>query len=200
MSQLLETIKLKDGQLFNLEFHNNRLNEARKACFGECNDLNLSELISVPDDKKKGLFRCRVTYSKHIEEIEFIPHVYRSVKSLKLIVDNTIDYNYKYKNRDYLQLLFEQRSDADDILVVKNGFITDSFTANPIFFDGNKWWTPKTTLLNGTQREKLIGEGKIFCCEIRPKDVHKYQKVGLINALQDLENMPIISIENLIIH
>ncbi len=196
MCQLLETIKLKDGQLFNLEFHSKRLNEARKACFGERSELNLRELIRVPDDKKKGLFRCRVTYTKHIEEIEFIPHIYRSVKSLKLIVDNTIDYTYKYKNRDYLQSLFKQRGDADDILIVKNGFITDSFTANPIFFDGNRWWSPKTTLLNGTQREKLITEGKIFCCDIRPEDLQKYQKVGLINALQDMEDMPIIDLRN----
>ena len=143
MCQLLETIKLEDGQLFNLEFHNKRLNEARKACFGECNDLNLNELISVPDDKKKGLFRCRVTYSKHIEKIEFIPHIYRPVQSLILIVDNTIDYSYKYKNRDYLQSLFEQKGQADDILIVKNGFITDSYTANPVFFDGKIWWAPK---------------------------------------------------------
>jgi len=83
------------------------------------------------------------------------------------------------------------------ILIVKNGCITDSFSANPIFFDWHKWWTPSTTLLAGTQREKLLHEQRIFTCNITPKDLYKYQKIGLINAMQDMDEMPIIEIENI---
>lgn len=190
MSQLLETIKCKDGRLFNLNEHNFRFNKARKEYFGLSDAINLEEIIQTPKNAKKGLFRCRVVYSKTIEKIEFIPHQFRKIRSLKLVEDNEIDYIFKYSDRNRLQGLFVQRANCDDIIIVKNGCITDSFTANLIFFDGKKWWTPDTPLLQGTQRRLLINESKIFECKITVNDLRKYEKVGLINAMWDLDNMP----------
>ncbi|MCD6355308.1 MAG: aminotransferase class IV [Prolixibacteraceae bacterium] len=88
---------------------------------------------------------------------------------------------------------------CDDILIVINGCITDSFAANPIFFDGKKWWTPDTPLLAGTQRAWLIEEEKLLVCSIPVNDLSKYKKAGLINAMQNFEDMPIIDIENIFI-
>lgn len=194
MSPLLETLKLKDGALFNLAFHNDRLNAARKQYFGVDNALDLRDHIHIPEDKCSGLFRCRVTYAPDIQKIEFLLHEYREIKRLKLVVDNSIDYKYKYADRRHLQQLFELRGDCDDILIVKNGCITDSYTANPIFFDGSVWWTPDTPLLAGTQRARLLKEKMIFERRITPNGLHLYQKVGLINALQGLEEMPVVEI------
>ncbi|MBN1984735.1 MAG: hypothetical protein JW761_00460, partial [Prolixibacteraceae bacterium] len=59
------------------------------------------------------------------------------------------------------------------------------------------WWTPDTPLLEGTQRERLLKQGKIRVCRITPENLSKYIKVGLINAMQDLENMPRIAMENI---
>ncbi len=196
--QLLETIKCKDGKLFNLKEHNSRFNQARKEYFGLATKMNLTNFIKVPVHSKNGLFRCRITYSKTIENIEFIPHQFKEIKSLKLVEGNQIDYEFKYSDRKNLNKLFEQRGNCDDILIIKDDCITDSFTANPIFFDGEKWWTPDTPLLHGTQRAKLIGENKIFECRIRTEDISKYKKVGLINALWDMKDMPILKIENVV--
>ncbi|MCF6333634.1 MAG: aminotransferase class IV family protein [Draconibacterium sp.] len=197
MSQLFETIKCKDGKLFNLNRHNLRFNKARKEYFGLSDEINLEEIIEVPENASNGLFRCRVIYSKTVDKIEFIPHQFRKIKSLKLIEANDIGYQFKYSDRNILNELFEKRSDSDDILIVKNGCITDSFTANLLFFDGKKWWTPDTPLLYGTQRAKLIDEEKISVCRIISDDLSKYKKVGLINAMWDLGEMPLISIENI---
>lgn len=195
--ELLETIKCKDGKLFNLEFHQVRFDDARKEYF-ECSDkIILSEIIQIPPQFKKGLFRCRVSYSSSVNKIEFLPHQYKKIKSLKLIEDNSIDYQFKYSDRKKLNELYEKRGDCDDILIIKNACITDSFTANPVFFDGNKWWTPDSPLLPGTQRSKLLLEGKISECRITLSDLSKYSKVGLINALQDMAQMPVISIKNI---
>jgi 4-amino-4-deoxychorismate lyase len=196
MSQLFETIKCVDGKLHNLEFHQDRFNRSRKTYFG-CSDLILlHENISVPVEYNSGIFRCRVSYSNKIEKIEFIRHQYRKVESLKLVFDDLVDYKFKYSDRKYLTQLFEKKDKCDDFLIVKNNCITDIYTANPIFFDGKKWWTPDTVLLPGTQRAKLLKEGKIVERKITPSDLHLYTKVGLINALQPLENMPIIDIKN----
>ncbi len=143
------------------------------------------------------MYRCRVIYSDKIEKIEFIPHQIRKVKSLKLIYDNKIEYNFKYSDREKLTTLFEKRDDCDDILIIKNGFVTDSFTANPVFFDGKTWWTPESCLLPGTQRARLISEGKIKVRPIKTVDILSYKSVGLINALQDFRDMPVIPVNKI---
>lgn len=192
MCQLLETIKCIDGELINLRYHQSRFDLARKAHFRPCEKIDLAEAVEIPEEVRKGLFKCRLIYSRNIEKIEFLPHNFRTVSSLKLVESNEIDYRYKYTARQKLAQLYEQRGMYDDILIVKNGFISDSYTANVIFFDGKRWWTPDTPLLPGTQRARLIYEKKIYICSITPGDLPKYKKAGLINAMQDMENMPVI--------
>jgi len=194
---LIETIKCLDGRLFNLNFHQTRFNIARKEYFSISEVISLQKAIKIPEEYKQGLFRCRVLYSAEIEKIEFLPHQYRNVESLKLVADNEIDYHLKYADREQLNQLFEQRDDCDDILIVKNNSITDSYSANPVFWDGKNWWTPDTPLLPGTQRARLIEEGEIKVCRITSSELKKYTKVGLINAMQDLESMPIIEVEKI---
>ena len=194
---LLETIKCKDGRLFNMEFHQDRLNEAHEKLFPESSPLILSELLQVPEQYQKGLYRCRVLYAETIEKVEFLLHRFRVTESLMLVEDSSIDYALKYADRAQLKALFEKRAGCDDILIVKNDCITDSYTANPIFFDGKTWWAPDTPLLEGTQRAKLLSEGRISQCRIRVSDLPGFEKVGLINALQDMDDMPVVSIENI---
>lgn len=195
MSRLLiETIKCLDGRLWNLEFHQYRFDLARKKCLAGAEGISLLAAIEIPEDSKTGLFKCRVLYSEKIEKIEFLAHSYRSVKSLKLVEDNEIDYHLKFADRERLTALFNRRGECDDILIVKNGYITDSYSANPVFWDGATWWTPDTPLLPGTQRARLLEEGKIKVCRITPGDLQKYTKVGLINAMQDMENMPAVEL------
>ncbi|HYQ57743.1 MAG TPA: aminotransferase class IV [Draconibacterium sp.] len=193
--QLLETIKCKDGKLYNLEYHQARFDVARMKYFPQAAKLNLESLIKIPEECIKGLFRCRVVYAKQIEKTEFIPHQYRPVNSIHLIEDNNIEYSSKYINRKQLQKLYNQRGKCDDILIVQNNFITDSFTANPVFYDGEKWWTPDTPLLPGTQRARLIEENSITVCRITVDDLRKYKKMGLINAMQDMNDMPVLPVE-----
>ncbi|MCF6357569.1 MAG: aminodeoxychorismate synthase component I [Draconibacterium sp.] len=195
--KLVETIKCEHGRLLNLSWHNLRLNGTRKKCIGLNDKIDLGEIITVPENCKKGIFRCRVVYSETINTVEFIPHKYRKIESLKLIEDNNIDYQFKYSNRKNINNLFEKRGDCDDILIVKNGCITDSSTANCIFYDGQKWWTPDTPLLPGTQRARLISDAKVSVCRITVESISKYKKVGLINAMWSFENMPVIEIENI---
>jgi len=198
MCQLVETIKCKNGELFNLRIHQARFNLTRRALFRMKDEISLEKIVKIPENCQTGLFRCRVVYGEKIEKIEFLPHRYRTVKSLKLVRADDLDYRFKFANREKLSALFEQRGNCDDILIVKNGFITDSFMANVVFFDGKKWRTPDTPLLPGTQRARLIYEKKIYVCPVTPADLPKYEKAGLINAMQDLDEMPKIDSSNII--
>lgn len=197
MSPLIETIQCNDGNLQNMRFHQARFNHTRKKIFGFTRTINLANVIKIPDECKTGLYRCRIIYTETIDKIEFIPHQYRPINRLKLVEDNTVDYQFKFADRKRLNRLFAKRGQCDDILIIKNGCITDSLIANVVFFDGCKWWTPDTPLLHGTQRARLIEETRIIPGRITPENLAGFQKAGLINAMQDLKRMPVILIENI---
>jgi len=197
MSLLLETVKLENGRLFNLEYHNRRMNAARLELFGVLPPVDLAEVIQVPDECCDGLFRCRIVYSNKIESIEFIPQQERTFSSLKAVSCDHIDYHLKYADRSLLNELYAQRGEADEIIIVRNNEITDCCIGNLLFYDGQSWVTPANPLLKGTQRQKLLETGHIQEEFIVLQDLGNYSKVGIINTFFDLKNMPIIEIDNI---
>jgi len=198
MCPLVETIKLKDGELFNLQYHKKRMNGALAELFPKAGEIDLQSMISIPEDCLSGLFKVRVLYGSTIEKIEFEPYSFRTIQSLKVVHHNRIDYHLKYTNRQILQDLFAQRGNCDDIIIVKNGFVTDAFAANLVFFDGQKWVTPTTPLLKGIQRQFMLDQGIVSEQEIGEDDIPAFQKVGLVNAMISFEDMPVIGIEKII--
>ena len=195
MCPFVESLKLKDGMIQNLDYHTERLNRSRKEFYPEAEDINLKNLLIIPEKYKSGLYKVRILYGRTIDKIKFESYIFRTVKSLKVVHHGSIDYHLKFTDRQILQELFAQRADCDDIIIIKNGFVTDSFAANLLFFDGDKWYTPTTPLLKGTKRQFLLDRGFIAEKEIREEDIKTYQKVGLINALIDIEEMPDVPVE-----
>ncbi|MDO9614204.1 MAG: aminotransferase class IV [Bacteroidota bacterium] len=195
MSPLLESLKLKDGIVQNLNCHQERLNRSMEELFPTARKIDLAKEISIPENCKSGIFKIRVLYGQTIEKIEIEPYVFRSIESLKVVHHESIDYHLQYNDRQILQELFAKRGECDDILIVKNGLVTDSFAANLIFFDGEKWFTPAFPLLKGTKRQFLIDNGIVSEKEIREEDIRSYRKVGLINAMIDFEEMPEVPVE-----
>lgn len=197
MYPLVESLKLKDGIIQNLNYHQNRLNRSMDKLFPTAEKIDLMKSIAIPENCTSGIFKVRVLYGATIDKIEIEPYIFRSIKSLKVVHHESVDYHVKYTDRQILQQLFAQRGDCDDIIIVKNGLVTDSFAANLLFFDGKKWITPTPPLLNGTKRQFLLDEGIMVEKEIRQEDIRNYQKVGLINAMIDFEEMPVVPIEQI---
>lgn len=196
MSLLLETIKLENGKLANLSYHNQRFNHAREKLFS-LSPQDLSELIKIPSQYKQGLYRCRVVYGKEIKKIDFVAHKPRQIKSLQVVYDNSIRYSYKYADRKHLQKLVDQRRNSDEIIIIKNHLVTDCSIGNLVFFDGEKWLTPNRPLLEGTQRQKLIDQRQIFPARITKYDLWNFQEAGIINVFYDLTNMSHIKNRNI---
>lgn len=198
MCQLVESLKLKDGLITNLEYHQDRMNRSVAEVFPEAGKLNLAEAIVIPEKYKSGLFKIRILYSRQIAKVEIDPYIFRIVQSLKVVHHESVDYHLKYTDRQILQELFARRGDCDDIIIVKNGFVSDSFAANLVFFDGAKWVTPSTPLLKGTKRQYLLDRKIISEMEIRETDISGFQKVGLINAMIDFDEMPVIPTDRIV--
>jgi 4-amino-4-deoxychorismate lyase len=198
MCRLFETIKIFERKIANLDYHNHRLNVARQKLMGLDVGIDLRNMLVIPEKLAMGLYRCRVVYDEHgFLPAEFTPYDLKMIRSLKIIHDDGIDYSYKYENRTHLDRLFAQRGDCDDILIIKNGLVTDTSICNIVFYDGEKWITPSTPLLKGTKRMKLLEEGLIIEDEIRESDIKKFKKACLINAFRDLLVNP-VSIEQII--
>jgi 4-amino-4-deoxychorismate lyase len=185
MCRLVESIKVEHRRFVHIEWHNKRFNEARRELFGIEDAIHLEEVLAIPADLTDGVYKCRVLYRETIEAVEFVPYMPREIKTLRLVDGGTIDYHLKYENRTALAQLFAQKGETDDILIVKDGCITDTSFANIAFFDGEQWFTPDTFLLNGTQRQRLLSEGILHETHITPADLPKYTCIKLINAMLD---------------
>ena len=84
--------------------------------------------------------RCRVIYSDSVNSIEFSPYFPADIKTLKMIDADSVVYNHKYLDRSSLTALIDKKV-ADDILIIKNGYVTDVSFANIVFTDGKLDYT-----------------------------------------------------------
>jgi 4-amino-4-deoxychorismate lyase len=83
---------------------------------------------------------------------------------------------------------------------VKNNHITDTSYSNLIFKKGKDWFTPKSFLLNGVQRQHLLKTKKIKEAEITLQNIHDFSHFQLINAMNNLDDQliyPLGKIKNL---
>ena len=183
MSLFIESIRLEDGALHNLHYHNLRTNRTRRELLGIRHEINLDEYIHIPGDYDSGLYKCRVTYGEQIVSVELEEYVVRRPQLLKLVEGKDIDYAYKYADRTALDALYEERENCDDILIIKEGRVTDTSYANVAFYDGKDWITPDTPLLKGTRRQELLDNGLITEGPILVGDMDNYQRILLFNAM-----------------
>ena len=186
MCLLLETIQIQNGEICNISYHNKRFNSARKELFGINQSLQLEDVIIVPEKMHTGTVKCRIIYGKKIEDIQFSPYKIRIIKALHLVETN-ITYSHKYLNREELNKLRENIPDYDEILIIKNGYITDTSFSNIIFLKQGKWYTPSNPLLKGTKREKLLKNRTILERKIHRSELKEYSHLMLINAMLDFD-------------
>lgn len=177
--EFLETIKAQDGRLFHLEYHQQRLQRAL-ASIGCKRIFPLADLLCPPRD---GLFRCRVLYDEESLTTEYIPYTPRIVHTLQAVIDDSIEYPHKYANRDRLDTLYTQRGSCDDVLIVKDGLLTDTTIANIALFDGKQWFTPETPLLLGTTRARLLEEGRLTPMRISLDMLPHFKATAIMNAM-----------------
>lgn len=174
-----ETIKCDDYEIFNLEYHEKRV--AKTIAM----NLNLQDYIYPISNE---LLRCKVIYDESgVLNVEYFPYKKREINSFKIIYDDEIEYSKKYLNRDSLDKLYEQKEDADEIIIIKDGLVTDTSIANIAIFDGSNWVTPKKPLLEGTTRNRLLEEKYIYEKDISVEMLKGAKKIALMNAMIDFD-------------
>ncbi len=183
--EFIESIKILDNIPYLVGLHQARANKVSKIIIP---DLALLNPIS------KGLVKCRIIFDeKSIISIEFLPYTLPSIKSLKVVHSDCISYENKYSDRSALASLYTQKEDADDIIISKDGHLTDSYFCNLVFSLNGELFTPDTPLLEGTKRQFLIQSGQIKTRSISADDIHLFDGVYLINAMIDLDDNIFVS-------
>lgn len=169
-----------------LNWHARRFNRTRRDYFDARNKLDLTTEIEKLDVPKFGLFKCRILYDKQINDLGFSPYYICPIRNLQLVVDDKIDYAYKYEDRTHLKALFAQRRHCDDVLIVKNGYLSDTFYANIVLEREGELVTPVQPLLKGVRRSDLLAQKKIRTFPLRVADLKNFERIHLINAMMDL--------------
>ena len=195
--QFIETIKLSDGRVFHLEYHQDRVRNTFSHFFPNEKVLSLSDIIEKVTLPTQGKHKIRIVYGSEYPSVEVLPYQIRSIATIKCVNADFLDYSYKFLDRTFLNTLKESAG-TDEVIFVKNGKVTDSSYANIIFFDGRQWVTPSTFLLNGTCRQRLLKEDKIKEAPIHYTDIHHFEQIGFINAMHDIGelSLPISQLVN----
>jgi chorismate binding enzyme len=183
MHQFVETIRIEGGKAMNLPLHEARMNATRAHFAPHVAPISLQKwLDSAPLSDER--IKARVVYDVDgVCETTFQTYKRREIQWLRMVEDNNISYTFKSTDRHELDRLLALRDGCDEVLIVKNGLITDTSFTNVAFFDGHKWLTPAQPLLNGTMRQWLLQRGELTEAQITPASLASFQRIMLFNAM-----------------
>lgn len=187
---LFETLCIEQQQIKNCAYHQQRYERALLQFYGESavKIYDLSEIIHLQPEflNLTHLTRCRIDYNATTFQIQFFPYQRRKITTFQPVICDEIDYSLKFSDRTLLNHLLEQRSDCDEIIIIKQGKVTDCSIGNLVFRQGEQWFTPDSPLLIGTQRTYLLAAGKIKEKTIFAEDIAQFDEIRVINAMNGL--------------
>jgi 4-amino-4-deoxychorismate lyase len=185
MCQLIESISLYQGKFLNLEGHEQRYAASFEDCFGVLPKSTISNYLSACTFPTKGWYKCRLLYDLNTLSAEFVPYSRPTIQRVSIVEAETIAYPHKYASRPQLDELFYQKGFADEIIMIKNGRVTDAYYFNLIFEKKSVWYTPATPLLKGTMRQQYLDNKKLIPVDIDRKDIINFDLIHFINAMNE---------------
>lgn len=187
---LFETLCIEQQQIKNCAYHQQRYERALYQFYGESavKIYDLSEIIHLQPEflNLTPLTRCRIDYNAITFQIQFFPYQRRKITTFQPVICDEIDYSLKFSDRTLLNHLLEQRGDCDEIIIIKQGKVTDCSIGNLVFRQGEQWFTPDSPLLIGSQRTYLLDTGKIKEKTIFAEDIAQFDEIRVINAMNGL--------------
>jgi len=197
MSQFIESIQIEDQEIFLLDLHQKRVNETF-AHFGKEGSIDLQKIFTNLNVDENGLYKLRIAYdlNKNVRT-QLIPYAIPEIINFQLVENNTYDYSFKFEDRKEFERM-KAKAKTEEIIIVKNNHITDTSFSNLLFLKGKEWFTPKTYLLNGVQRQNLLKGNKIKEAEINLKNLKDFSHFQIINAMNDFDDMFIYPLEKIV--
>ena len=182
---LFETIKVQEGKVFNLEYHQKRVDNAYKNFYNKEPQLNLKSVINPLEN---GLYRCKVIYNQNgLVSVDFFKYKKKEIKSIMLIENSDFNYSFKYTNREFFESLYNIYRNTDEFIITKEGYLQDFTIGNIALYHSKKkqWHTPSKPLLFGTTLMRYIDRKKLQLKDIHYTNLENYSKIALLNAMVD---------------
>ena len=207
MCRFIETICVIDGEPLAIDAHRARVRRTLRACWGGAAGhrvdsaahavLEQALAAALNDGPNAGAARTklRLVYRvppendgepPAVEELELLSYRVPPITTLRVVDGGEITYSLKYHNRRALHRLYELRDGCDDVLIVRDGLLTDSSYCNIALYDAGRCITPATPLLAGTRRARLLQAGRLVAADIPVQSIERYSHVALFNAMIDL--------------
>lgn len=200
MYPLFETIAVAHFKPLQLQYHQRRMDESFFKLFRQKNPFQLlMEFLSLKIPSS-ALFKWKIEYNASGFNSFVEPYFPRVINRVELVeINPDFDYSMKFSNRDYFESLKSLHPDCDELILLKNGALTDSTYSNLVLeskLDG-KLYTPTAPLLKGTQRQFLLDNEVIAPIPIKVQQLCEFQKIYFINAMLPLTNAPCWDIDSL---
>jgi len=182
----LETICLLNAKVQNIDAHIKRMRQTAEYFRFDAPELPDLEVL-LTSGMENFKVKCSIHYHNEISSISFERYIPKVIHSLKL-VNASPAYAFKFSDRRELNNLLNLREECEEVLIVRNGYITDTTYSNVVLQKGDELYTPHNPILNGTKRQKLLQEGTISEKVIRKESLKEYSRIYLINAMLDIED------------
>jgi 4-amino-4-deoxychorismate lyase len=200
MKQFIETICILDGLPRHLQWHQRRV-DATLTHFYPVHKHTwlLDECVDVPHQFQTGKVKCRIIYDAHLFSVHYYHYDPLPVSGLQLTeIPLSFEYGYKYADRMLIEKLTEKCEKGEDVLLSKNGFMTDTSIANIAFQKNGRWYTPSIPLLAGTTWKRLVAEGVLIPSPIHRTMLNEFETCRLFNAMNDWDEVQDIPVQNII--
>ena len=198
MFLLFESIKIENGKIFLTEFHQKRMDKTFKRFYYKKNPWKLKQIFSQIKVPLIGIYKMKFNYSEKKYKIEFKKYLLKKTAKIKCYEINDFTYSFKFSDRRKIEYFYTKKLDCQDILMIKNGYLTDTSYCNIILFDGFSWFTPEKPLLEGVQREKLLESKMISKTKIKLNEINDFKQFKLINAMIKFEDYLPQNVSNII--
>lgn len=175
---LFETIKIVDFKPANLDFHIARAMN----CVEQKLKFDFKSILKSP---LNGVVRAKVIFDikGNLHNVEYFAYQMRDFYEFRL-TQIDFDYSKKYLDRSNIEKIMLKNG---EIIMLKNGLVTDTSIANIAIFDEllDSWITPKTPLLQGTTRARLLQDGFLKEANITKYMLLQAKRFAIMNAMID---------------
>ncbi len=186
MFDLLETFRIENGKVAHLDYHQARLDKAQQDIYQVSGTISLQDFFNHHTLPINGIFRGRMLYEEEINQFEIIPYHENTIKTFSLCELVEFEYPYKWADRSFFVQQKELHPESDEIIFYSKNKIQDCCIANLAFLKNDKWYTPKSPLLEGTTRARLLAENKIQELDIFVDKLIEFDRICPINVFREL--------------
>lgn len=184
---LFETIRIENGEIKLLEFHQRRVNHTFKYFFPGAKPLCLCNIISTDNLNSPHRIKCRVSYNEKRFQIEYSPYSLRQINEL-VPVETNLSYPFKFEDRTQLLSAKGQLQAGEEILYVTNARIRECSYANVLLEIDGDWLTPMYPIFHGVMRSYLLQKGIIRIADLFLSDLEDSQSIKLVNAMMPIHS------------